>query len=152
MGFFNFFNRKPPANLAPGETRGDYIGCYLFGIEGEGGGAPSYHSLAVTHEELVADCRGFFQQLLAMKDEQMQRAQSAPGMPPELAGLIPFKIREQHEKEVSIINDVIENIETYIRLHMQQDTSKHFWRICGMTLFLRTGVRQRQKHRDKYIE
>lgn len=152
MGLFDLFKRKPPTNLAPGETSGDYIGCYLFGIDGEGGDEPSYHSLAVTREELADDCREFFQQLLAMRVEQMQRAQSLPGMPPELAGLMPIRIREQYEREAEIIKDIIENIEAYIRLHLQQDTSKHFWRICGMTLFMRTGVRQRQKLRGKYIE
>ena len=152
MGLIDLFKRKPPTNLAPGETSGDYIGCYLFGIEGEGGNEPSYHSLAVTREELAQDCRQFFQQLLAMRVEQMQRAQSLPGMPPELAGLMPLHIREQYERDIKVSKDIIENIETYIRLHLQQDTSKHFWRICDMTLFLRIGAGQRQKHGGKYIE
>ena len=137
-------------NLAPGETSGDYIGCFLFGIEGVEGEQPSYHSLATNFNELNEDCRAFFHQLLVNRQQQMRAKLDA--LPPAMADLIPAAVRAKHEKEIRVISGMRDNVESYTRLHIEQNTSVPFIEVCGMRIFLRLGARKRARRGDQYLE
>ena len=58
---FKKISQDPPV----GETRGDYIGCYLLGTQTAGRDDDiSYISLATTREQLERDAREFLEQFL----------------------------------------------------------------------------------------
>lgn len=160
MNIFNFFKQKqqqPPIHLKPGETQGDYIGCYLLEIEGDEGEQPSYQSLAITREELARDCREFCKRCIEIHIEQMQRIRPLPENPPEAMTLEIMKLlaspnKAQHEREIDLLQRSIKNIDVYIDQHFQGNPSEPFLKVSGMTLFLSTGTRLRQKRRGKYIE
>ena len=138
MGIFNLFNKKNTP-LQVGETRGDRIGCYLFGIEMPDGSDPSYHSLAVNREELLENCMEFFNQL-ADKNKALVE-QGTPTAP-------------RHAQDLKVINNAINNLPMFIDMHLKQNQNngEPFLKVAGITIFLRTGERQRQKIQGKYIE
>ena len=115
MGIFNLFNKKNTP-LQVGETSGDRIGCYLFGIEMPDGSDPSYHSKALVE-------------------------QGTPTAP-------------RHAQDLKVINNAINNLPMFIDMHLKQNQNngEPFLKVAGITIFLRTGERQRQKIQGKYIE
>ncbi|WP_213757831.1 hypothetical protein [Delftia sp. WY8] len=138
MGLFSMFNRQK-APLQVGETSGDRIGCYLFGIEMPDGSDPSYHSLAVNRQELLEDCMEFFNQLANKKKALVE--QGTPTAP-------------RHAQDLKVIINAINNLPMFIDMHLKQNKNngEPFLRVAGMTIFLRTGERQRQKIHGKYVE
>ena len=138
MGLFSIFNRKKEP-LQVGETSGDRIGCYLFGIEMPEGSAPSYHSLAVNRQELLEDCMEFFNQLAYKKKELVD--QGTPTAP-------------RHAQDLKVIMNAINNLPMFIDMHLKQNKNngEPFLQVAGMSIFLRTGERPRQKVQGNYIE
>lgn len=138
MGFFSMFN-KEKKSLQVGEASGDRIGCYLFGIETPDGSPPSYHSLAISRQELLEDCMEFFNQLANKKKELVE--QGTPTAP-------------RHAQDLKVITNAINNLPMFIDMYLKQNqkNGEPFLQVAGMTIFLRTGERQRQKINGKYIE
>lgn len=135
MSFFDFFRPKK-RQLEIGETDGDYIGCYLFGIEGDDSSPPSYHSLATTRDTLVSDCREFFEGFAEQKAELVN---SSP-------------LGARHQQDLKVIINTIKNIESFIDMHFKTKNSEPFLVVAGLKIFLRVGARKRQKVNGKYIE
>lgn len=136
MRIFDFF-KKPTTPLRVGETRGDRIGCYLFGIESPDGSNPSYHSLAINRKELHEDCLEFFSELADRKRELIEQ-----GTPTAL----------RHAQDLKVILNAIDNMSMFIDMHLKQEVERPFFDFPGIRIFLRTGERPRQMHRGKYIE
>lgn len=121
--------------LRVGETDGKYIGCYLFGIEGPSSN-PSYHSVATTKEELIDDCRTFFTELTQKKRELVKSS---------LHGA-------RHEQDLKIIINFLNNLEMFVSMHLKSGIEEPLLKFSWAQIFLRTGVRERQMLRGKYIE
>lgn len=136
MSFFDFFN-KPKAPLKVGETRGDRIGCYLFGIESPDGSNPSYHSLSTNRQELLEDCLELFSKLATQKRELID--QGTPTAP-------------RHAKDLKVILNAINNMPMFIDMYLKQEVEEPFFEFPGMRIFLRTGERPRQMHNGRYLE
>lgn len=135
MSIFNIFkkNRQP---LNVGETSGDRIGCFLFGVEMPDGSNQSYHSVATNRDELVEDCMEFFTSLANLKKELV--ASSPNG--------------SRHAHDLKVIENAIDNLPMFIDMHLKQGDGRPFFEFPGMRIFLRTGERSRQKLRGQYIE
>ncbi|QEA39338.1 hypothetical protein FGL86_09785 [Pistricoccus aurantiacus] len=127
---------KGTKSLDIGEIGGDHIGCYLFGIEGDENNPPSYHSLATSREELVSDIREL---LSDMAQHKRDLVESSP-------------VAARHEKDLKIIMDAYKNVEDLIKNHVLTNDESPFLRVSGVNLFLRKGVRMRQKSNGKYVE
>lgn len=110
-----------------GQTRGDYIGCYLLGTETPGLHDASYHSLATTRAALVDDARSFLQGFLA----------EHPDLP---------------DVERTQIQALLDNLEARIDAHLAGDTKKPLAVQGGTHLFLRPGMRARKKEQGRYLE
>jgi len=132
-----FNEKKMPLKI--GETSGDRIGCYLFGIEMPDASDPSYHSLAVNRKELLEDCMSFFIQLANRKKALVE--EGTPTAP-------------RHAQDLKVINNAIDNLPMFIDMYLKQDKDNGipFLQVAGMNIFLRTGERQRQKIQGEYIE
>ncbi|MOA31051.1 hypothetical protein D3C78_1521870 [compost metagenome] len=121
--FFKKLSRDPDV----GQTRGDYIGCYLLGTETPGLHDASYHSLATTRAALLDDAREFLQGFL----------QQHPELPaPERAAL----------------QSLLDHLEARIDAHLAGDTRQPLAVQGGSHLFLRTGMRARKKEQGRYLE
>lgn len=151
MSIFNIL-KKTEKPILPGEVRGEYIGCYFFGIAGHRQDDDSYHSLATTRGELISDCKSFLARLLEIKKEKLDNPKKIPSLPDHLANLMPAEIRERHHRDLAVISDILQNIDRYIDMHLASDTTKPFWTVSGMELFLRIGGRKRQMINGKYLE
>lgn len=121
--FFKKLSRDPDV----GQTRGDYIGCYLLGTETPGQSDTSYHSLATTREALLADARAFLQGFL----------QQHPDLP-------------QVEREA--LQSLLDHLEERIDAHLAGDTHLPLAVQGGSHLFLRPGMRARKKEKGRYLE
>lgn len=138
FGILSKFVKKKEVvkNLDIGEVSGDYIGCFLFGIEGDENNPPSYHSVAKTREELVADSREFLRELAQRKRDLVE---SSP-------------VAARHEQDLRVIVNADENLEVFINRYLDSKDDSPFLRVAGIGIFLRKGVRVRQKLNGKYIE
>lgn len=126
----------PEPYLSIGEVDGDRIGCYLFGIEATPVSPISYHSLATSPEELISDCTEFFEQLAAGKERLASTSVHAA----------------RHRHDLKVIRDTIKNLPGFIAMYLTSGMNDPFLKLDGMVIFLRTGMRERQKLNGKYIE
>lgn len=102
-----------------GQTRGDYIGCYLLGTETPGLHDASYHSLATSRSALQDDARCFLQGFL--QDH------------PELAA-----------PERAALQSLLDHLEERLDAHLAGDTRQPLAVQGGSHLFLRKGMRTKQ--------
>lgn len=121
--FFKKISRDPDV----GQTRGDYIGCYLLGTETPGLHDASYHSLATTRAALIDDARTFLQDFL----------QEHPGLP---------------DSEREELQSLLDHLEARVDAHLAGDTRKPLAEQGGTHLFLRPGMRARKKEQGRYLE
>lgn len=135
VSIFSIFkkNRRP---LDVGETSGDRIGCYLFGVEMPDGSDRSYHSVAASRDELVQDCMEFFSNLAALKREMVQKS----------------PVGSRHAQDLKVIENAIDNLPVFIDMYLKQGGDRPFFTFPGMRIFLELGERPRQKMRGQYIE
>lgn len=110
-----------------GQTRGDYIGCYLLGTETPDAHDASYHSLATTREALEADARSYLQDFL--RDH------------PEMGA-------DARAQVQSLLDHLSERLDTHLAGDMRQPLAQQ----GGSHLFLRKGLRARKKHQGRYLE
>lgn len=59
---------------------------------------------------------------------------------------------ERHLQELKVIRNVIENLAGFIGMHLASGMKEPFLKLGGVEIFLRTGMRQRQKSNGIYIE
>ena len=135
MSFFDLFKTKKKI-LEVGETDGAYIGCYLFGIEGDGDSPPSYHSLATDINTLRLDCKQFLEGFAEQKAKLV--ISSSQGA--------------RHQHDLNIITNAINNLDSFINMHFKTNNTEPFLTVAGLKLFLRVGARKRDKVNGKYIE
>ncbi|MET1114955.1 MAG: hypothetical protein ABWY08_08360 [Comamonas sp.] len=121
--FFKKISRDPDV----GQTRGDYIGCYLLGTETPGLQDTSYHSLATTRAALLEDARAFLTDFL----------QQHPDLP---------------DSEHAALQSLLENLEARVQTHLAGDTRQPLAVQGGTHLFLRPGMRARKKEQGRYME
>lgn len=135
---FGMFGKKEKAtkNLDVGEVSGDYIGCYLFGIEGDEDNPPSYNSVATNYKDLVKDSRVFLNELAQMKRDLVESS----------------IMSERHEQDLRVIMNAENNLESFMNLYLESNDTSPFLRVAGIEIFLRKGVRVREKINGKYIE
>lgn len=126
----------PTRYLAVGEVDGDGIGCYLFGIEATPFSAISYHSMAATHADLISDCMDFFEELAAGKERLVSTSASSA----------------RHLQDLKVVRNFIDNLPGFIGMHLASGLNEPFLMLGGMEIFLRTGMRQRQKVNGIYTE
>jgi len=125
-----------PLYLSVGEVNGDAIGCYLFGIEATPVSDITYHSVASSHEELLSDCKTFFENLAIKKEH--------------IAATSVHKAR--HLQELKVIRNTIDNLPSFIAQHLASGMSEPFLKLGGIEIFLRTGMRRRDRFAGSYIE
>lgn len=124
---FSLF-KKLSQDPAVGQTRGDYIGCYLLGTQPTGGlDQASYISLAISREQLEQETREFLQGFL----------QDNPGIP------------EQERKNVQ---NLLEHLSQRLEQHLSSATREPLLVQGEQELFLRTGMRARKKENGNYLE
>ena len=111
-----------------GQTRGDYIGCYLLGTQTTGRDDDiSYISLATTREQLAIDAQEYLQRFLQEH--------------PQLA-----------EADRQALQNLQENWDARADAHLTAATGKPL-AVQGSThLFLRTGMRARKIEKGVYLE
>ena len=111
-----------------GQTRGDYIGCYLLGTQTTGRDDDiSYISLATTREQLAIDAQEYLQRFLQEH--------------PQLT-----------EADRQALQNLQENWDARADAHLAAATGKPL-AVQGSThLFLRTGMRARKKEKGVYLE
>lgn len=127
----------PAKQLAVGETDGEYIGCYLFGIEEGPMGPESCHSLATTRDELLSDCGEFFSRFADAKEKLVSDTPSGA----------------RHRQDVKVIRNAINNLAMFVDMYLQQRRpGEPFLEVAGIRLFLTTGVRKREKIHGQYTE
>lgn len=123
--------KKLSQDPAVGQTRGDYIGCYLLGTHTSGRDDDiSYISLATTREQLQQDARQYLQEFLQQH--------------PELAAA-----------ERLAVQDLLENWNARAEAHLTLADGKPSQPLAvqgGSELFLRTGMRARKKEKGVYLE
>jgi hypothetical protein len=135
MNFFDFF-KKEPKELSAGEVFKDYIGCYFLWIQLPNGEEPSYHSAATSMDELISDCTEFFNTLIKMK--------STLGVGTPTAAM--------HARDIKVLTNAINNLPMFVEMHLKQASNKPFLEFPHMQIYIKNGVRLRQKMRGKYIE
>ena len=111
------FLKKLGRDPEVGQTKGDYIGCYLLGSETPGLHDTSYHSLATTRSQLHDDAREFLQSFL----------QEHP---------------ELQASERAALQSLLDHLEERIDAHLAGDTRKPLAVQGGSHLFLRKGMRE----------
>ncbi|CAM4170339.1 hypothetical protein COAQ111491_08060 [Comamonas aquatilis] len=117
-------SQDPPV----GQTRGDYIGCYLLGTHTAGRDDDvSYISLATTREALEQDALQYLRGFL----------QSHPQL---------------NAQERSTIESLIEHWKERADAHLAAASGKPLALQGGAVLFLRTGMRARKKEKGVYLE
>ena len=110
-----------------GQTRGDYIGCYLLGTQTAGQDDISYISLATTREQLKRDASEYLQTFL---NEHPQLADA------------------DRQALQSLLNDWDQRADA----HLAAAAGKPLAEQAGSVLFLRTGMRARKKEKGVYLE
>jgi hypothetical protein len=122
--------------LSVGEVDGDHVGCYLFGMEATPVSPISYHSVATSHAELISDCTSFFKELLEAKERLVRTSIHAA----------------RHKQEREIIHYTLANLPSLIAMHLASGMNAPLLSLGGIVIFLRTGMRQREKLNGSYIE
>lgn len=110
-----------------GQTRGDYIGCYLLGTQTAGQDDISYISLATTREQLRQDASEYLQTFL---NEH-----------PQLS-----------DAERQALQDLLAHWDQRADTHLAAAGGKPLAEQGGSVLFLRTGMRARKKEKGVYLE
>ena len=111
-----------------GQTRGDYIGCYLLGTQTAGRDDDiSYISLATTREQLKQDASEYLQTFL---NEH-----------PQLS-----------DAERQALQDLLAHWDQRADTHLAAAGGKPLAEQGGSVLFLRTGMRARKKEKGVYLE
>ena len=116
-------SQDPPV----GETRGDYIGCYLMGTQTAGQDDVSYISLAITREALQVDALKYLRDFL--RDH------------PQMSS-------DEREAIESLIAHWPERADAHLAAGAKQPLARQ----GGAELFLRTGMRARKKAKGVYLE
>ncbi len=116
-------SQDPPV----GQTRGDYIGCYLLGTEAPGQAGVSYVSLATTREQLQADARAYLEGFVREH--------------PEAA-----------DADLAAIQALLNELPQRLDAHLAGDMRAPLAEQGGTVLFLRTGMRARRKENGRYLE
>ena len=116
-------SQDPPV----GQTRGDYIGCYLLGTEAPGQAGVSYVSLATTREQLQADARTYLEGF--MRDH------------PQAA-----------DSDLAAIQALLDDLPQRLDAHLAGDMRQPLAEQGGTVLFLRPGMRARRKEQGRYLE
>lgn len=120
--------KKLSQDPAVGQTRGDYMGCYLLGTQTTGrDDNVSYISLATTREQLEIDARQYLQDFLQQH--------------PQLK-----------DTERAALQDLLEHWKERADAHLSAATGKPLAVQGGSDLFLRTGMRARKKEKGVYLE
>jgi hypothetical protein len=120
--------KKLSQDPAVGQTRGDYIGCYLLGTHTAGRDDDiSYISLATTRAQLEQDARQYLQDFLCQH--------------PQLA-----------DAERQALQDLLEHWSAHADAHLAAASGKPLAVQGGSELFLRTGMRARKKEKGVYLE
>lgn len=122
-------------HLEIGEVDGDYIGCYLMGVENSEG-QPSYHSLATSKQELLEDFRKLLTPMVEWKEQLVDHS--------------PAGIR--HERDLNVIKNALTNLESFVDMYLTMGSNEPFLAMPGLHIFLRVGARKRAKVQGKYIE
>ena len=111
-----------------GQTRGDYIGCYLLGTHTSGRDDDiSYISLATTREQLDKDAHEYLQKFL-QEHPQLSNNSRNP------------------------LQDLLDHWVIRADAHLAAATGKPLAVQDGSELFLRTGMRARKKEKGVYLE
>ena len=111
-----------------GQTRGDYIGCYLLGTQTAGRDDDiSYISLALTLEQLEIDATEYLQKFLQEH--------------PQLA-----------DADRLALQDLLDHWPARAKAHLTAANGKPLAEQGGSLLFLRTGMRARKKEKGVYLE
>lgn len=120
-------SQDPPV----GQTRGDYIGCYLLGTRTPGRTAEeddtSYISLATTREALARDAHEYLQDFLHRH--------------PQLSA-------SEREVVASLLAEWDRRVDAHLAARARQPLAVQ----GGTELFLRTGMRARRKEKGVYLE
>lgn len=122
--------KKLSQDPAVGQTRGDYIGCYLLGTQTIGRKDDiSYISLATTRAQLEQDARQYLQDFLQQHPQLTQA-------------------------ERGNLQDLLQHWNARVDTHLHAaDKPKHPLAVQGGSeLFLRTGMRARKKEKGRYLE
>ena len=122
--------KKLSQDPAVGQTRVDYIGCYLLGTQTTGRDDDiSYISLATTRAQLEQDARQYLQDFLQQH--------------PQLTAT-----------ERDTLQDLLQHWNTRVDAHLAvADKPKRPLAVQGGSeLFLRTGRRARKKEKGRYLE
>lgn len=120
--------KKLSQDPAVGQTRGDYMGCYLLGTQTTGrDDNVSYISLATTREQLEVDARQYLQDFL-QQHPQLKDAERAA------------------------LQDLLDHWQERADAHLSAATGKPLAVQGGSDLFLRTGMRARKKEKGVYLE
>lgn len=123
FSLFKKLSQDPPV----GQTRGDYIGCYLLGTNTVGQENVSYISLAITPEQLTQDAREYLQNFL----------QDHPQL---------------NAAERLSLEDLLAHWQERADAHLAAANHKPLAVQGGTQLFLRTGMRARKKEKGVYLE
>jgi hypothetical protein len=126
----------PEPYLSVGEVDDDRIGCYLFGIEATPMSPISYHSVATSPAELIADCTSFFEEFADAKERLMSTSPNSA----------------RHKQDLKVIRNAIDNLPSFVALHLASNMTTPFLKVANIEIFLRTGMRQREKINGSYIE
>jgi hypothetical protein len=127
---FSLF-KKIANDPAIGETRGDYIGCYLFGVETPGANNASYHSLAIAVEDLTADCQQFFSDFL----------RDVPDAP-----------AAEREAVQDFLQQLPQRLNAHLALPRHVANAQPLLVLGEQHVFLRNGMRARKKEAGRYLE
>lgn len=148
-------------DLTVGETKSEYIGCYLLWFVKKGDTERSYHSVATSLDELKEDYIAFFEQIVEQKKEILHRLRGCrPASETRRTtdgGLeIPTSdlIRNGHEHDLKVAENCLRNtsfVETYLEIESEAGR-KPFIEIGGVEIWIGTGVRPRQKIDGEWVE
>ncbi len=103
-----------------GQTRGDYVGCYLMGVETQGQDEISYISLAISRSELEVDARNYLENFL----------QQHAHLP---------------EQELGAVRLLLTDLGPRLDVHLAGDMRLPLAEQGASKLFLRTGMRASNK-------
>lgn len=117
--------RKLSRGPAVGETFRHFIGCYLFGYEAEGSKQPEYIAMPTSRDWLEREVRQYLEEFV----------QDHP-----------------HATEVPTVNAALAGLTARLDAHLAGDLGEPFLALPGVSLFIRTGMRERRKEKGKFAE
>lgn len=124
MWLFDLF-RKLSRGPNVGETFRNFIGCYLFGYEAEGAAQAEYIALPTNREWLEREVRQYLQEFLAAHPDAV---------------------------EVPTVTAALSELPQRLSQHVMGNMSQPFLALPGVSLFIRTGMRERRKENGKFVE